>query len=101
MREAFAELLEDGTGRAEAAEARATQLHEELLQVAARVAAPIPEGEALLTAAEAAQELNVSVDAVYRAVKRSEIAVLRPENGRRGPLRIPASEIGRFRASRR
>jgi excisionase family DNA binding protein len=101
MREAFAEALEDGVGRAEAAETRATELQQELLQVAARAAALGPEPGALLTPAEAAAELNVSVASVYRAVRRSEIAALRPAHERRGALRIPASEVGRLRESRR
>jgi hypothetical protein len=101
MREAFAESLEEGVARAEAAEMRATELQEELFQVAARAAAPSPERDALLTPAEVAEELDVSVASVYRAVKRNEIAVLRRAHERRGTLRIPASEVGRLRESRR
>jgi excisionase family DNA binding protein len=100
MREAFAEALEDGAGRAEAAESRATELQVELLEAAARAAAPRHEEGALLTPAEVAEELDVSVDAVYRAIKRNEIAVLRTRQGRRDVLRIPASEVGRLRVIR-
>jgi hypothetical protein len=49
---------------------------------------------------ELAEELSVRVDAVYRAVRRYEIAVLRRGQSRRGALRIPASEVGRLRESR-
>jgi excisionase family DNA binding protein len=101
MRESFAEALEDGDGRAAAAETRATELQEELLEAAARAAAPRPEDEVLLTPAQVAEELNVRVDAVYRAVRRNEIAVLRTRQGRRDALRIPASEVGRLRESQR
>jgi excisionase family DNA binding protein len=99
MREAFADALEDGARRAEA-ETRAMELQAELLAAATRVAAPRHEEGALLTPSEAAEELDVGVDAVYRAIKRNEMAVLRMRQGRRDVLRIPASEIGRLRVSR-
>jgi excisionase family DNA binding protein len=58
------------------------------------------ENRALLTPTEVARELGVRVDAVYRAVKRNEIAVLRAGTNPRGALRIPASEVARLRESR-
>jgi excisionase family DNA binding protein len=101
MREAFAVALDEGTGRAEAAESRAAELQEELLGLAAQAAAPPPEKTSLLTPAEVAEELDLSVASVYRAVKRNEIAAFRPGNGRRGALRIPSSEVGRLRRNAR
>ena len=101
MREAFAAAVEHDTGRVEAARARANELQDELLRLASQAATPNRESEAVLTATEVAQELGVSVTAVYRAVKRNEIAAFRIGNGERGALRIPASEVGRLRERRR
>jgi excisionase family DNA binding protein len=100
MREAFAEALDEDARRAEAAEARVTELQDELLRLASRNVPATTEQELLLSPAEVARELEVSVDAVYRAVKRNEIAALRTGEGGRRALRIPASEVGRLRASR-
>jgi excisionase family DNA binding protein len=99
MREAFAAAAEHDTGRAEAARARANELQEELLRLASQAATAKRESETLLTATEVARELSVSVDAVYRAVRRREIAAFRTGNGERGTFRIPASEVGRLRKS--
>ena len=98
MRESFAEAL--------GAEARATELQDELLRLAARHADASAatesetQPEPLLTPAEVARELDVSVGRVYRAVKRNEIAALRTGKSDRGALRIPASEVGRLRERR-
>jgi excisionase family DNA binding protein len=100
MREAFTAAVEDQGDRAEAAQARATELQEELLRLASQAATATRESEALLTATEVARELGVSVDAVYRRVKRNEIAAVRPGKGKRRAIRIPASEVGRLRESR-
>ena len=100
MREAFAAAVERDTGRAEAAQARASELQEELLRLASQASAAKRESEALLTSSEVARELGVSVDAVYRAVRRNEIAAFRPGKGPRAALRIPASELARLRESR-
>jgi excisionase family DNA binding protein len=78
-----------------------TELQEELLRLASRAAATTPGTEPLLTPAEVARALDVRVDAVYRAVKRNEIAALRTGKSGRSALRIPASEVGRLRESRR
>jgi excisionase family DNA binding protein len=99
MREAFATALEHDTGRAEEAHARASELQEELLRLASQAATARRESEGLLTASQVARELGLSVDAVYRAVRRNEIAAFRPGKGPRAALRIPASEIRRLRES--
>lgn len=101
MRESFAEALDEGAGRAEAAEARVTELQDELLRLASRAVAKTTEPDPLLRPSDVARELHVSVDAVYRAVKRNEIAALRTGRGERKALRIPASEVDRLRQSRR
>jgi excisionase family DNA binding protein len=102
MREAFAEALEKNARRAEAAQSRVSELQEELLRLASQATQSRPEeGAALLTPTEVAQQLDVSVDHVYRAVKRNEIASLRSAHNRHGGIRIPAGEVNRLRASRR
>jgi excisionase family DNA binding protein len=100
MREAFASAVEADTGRAVEAQARASELQEELLRVASEATTAKRKSEALLTASQVAQELGLSVDAVYRAVRRSEIAAFRPGKGPRAALRIPMSELARLRESR-
>ena len=101
MREALAAALEEDAHRAEAAQKVATQvteLQEELLRLASQA---IRKVEPLLTPAEVAREAGLSVDTVYRAVKRNEIAALRAGRSRSGPIRIPASEVSRLHESRR
>ena len=100
MREAFAAAVDRDTGRAEEAQARADELQEELLRLASEAATAKRESEALLTATEVADELGLSANAVYRAVRRNEIAAFRTGKGERGALRIPASEVARLRDSR-
>lgn len=95
MREAFAARA--GDERVRQAEARVAGLESELLRRAAEAAVPSPEAAALLTPAEAADELGVSVNAIYRAVRKDEITALRPSNRTRGALRIPSSELARYR----
>jgi excisionase family DNA binding protein len=99
MREAFAEALEADARRTEAAQARVTEVREELLRLASQAAATGSKDAALLSPSEVARELDVTVDAVYRAVKRNEIASLRAGSGRSAALRIPASEVDRLRAN--
>jgi excisionase family DNA binding protein len=98
MREAFAETLDDDARRAEAAQTQVTELQEELLRLASQAAAAGPKEVALLSPRDVARELDVSVNAVYRAVKRNEIAALRAGSSRSAALRIPASEVDRLRA---
>lgn len=86
MREAFAQALDNDA-----------ELQEELLRRASDASERTPKSGVLLTPTEVAQELGVSVDVVYRSVKRREIAALRTGDSRRGALRIPASELGRLR----
>ena len=86
MREAFAQAIE----QAQRPPATEEPMREET--------EPTP--DPLLTPSEVADEVGVSVDAVYRAVKRNEIAALRHGNARRGAIRIPASEARRLRRSR-
>jgi len=91
MREAFAGAL-----------GHEAELQEELLRLAAsRVADATQTRQALLAPTDVARELGVSVSVVYRAVRRNEIAALRVGKSSRGALRIPASEVGRLRESRR
>lgn len=51
------------------------------------------ESAELMTPAEAAQALRVSASSIYRAVKKGEIRAVRLTDGKRGALRIPASEV--------
>lgn len=85
MRRAFDDVLED---RAENAAARAAGLEEELQKIARSRAIP-----ALVTPAEAAQALRVSVGSIYRAVRDGEVRAVRLTDRKRGALRIPASEV--------
>jgi excisionase family DNA binding protein len=98
MRTAFA--ARPGDDRAEQAEARVADLETELLRLAAEAGASARESDALLTAAEAADELGISVTAIYRAVRKDEIQAFRPASRARGALRIPSREVARFRAGR-
>ena len=101
MRDAFsAAALESKEGKAEKVEARVTGLEEELQRIASRRSRTertwtdaIP---ALVTPAEAAQTLRVSVSSIYRAVRKGEICAVRLTDKRRGALRIPASELERL-----
>ena len=98
LREAFDGLGEEAS-RATTATAHVADLERELLRVAAERAAPTqqpsPDPE-LLTPAECARALRVSVATVYRAVKRGEIRAVKPTDRKGGALRIPASEVERL-----
>ena len=52
-----------------------------------------PDTAELMTPAEAARALRVSASSIYRAVKKGEIRAVRLTDSKRGPLRIPASEV--------
>ena len=98
LREAFAALGEEAN-RATTATAQVADLERELLRVAAERATPTPQPSPdpdLLTPAECAQVLRVSVATVYRAVRRGEIRAVKPTGRKRGALRIAASELDRL-----
>jgi excisionase family DNA binding protein len=70
----------------------------ELLRVAAeRAPPPEPSTDSeLLTPAECARALRVSVATVYRAVNKGEIRAVKPTGRKGGALRIAASEVERL-----
>ena len=94
MRDAFnATVLEGTEGRAETVEGRVADLEEELQRIASfrsRTQQMWPDAEipALVTPAEAAQALRMSVGSIYRAVRDGEIRAARLTDKRRGALRI-------------
>lgn len=103
MRELFMQAVSEAGELAATADARSAFLEEELLRLAS-LATNVDGAhvdDRFLTPAEAAEELGVSVSAVYRAVRTDRIHALRDENRRNGALRIPASELGRLRGDRR
>ena len=51
---------------------------------------------ALVTPAEAAGALGLSVSSVYRAVRSGELRAVRLSARKRGAIRIPASEVRRL-----
>jgi excisionase family DNA binding protein len=102
MRDAFnVVVLESEGGRAETAESRVADLEEELLRIASfrsRLLQIWPDAEipALVTPAEAAQAVGMSVGTIYRAVRNGEIRAARLTDRRRGALRIPTAELRRL-----
>jgi len=102
MRDAFnAAVLDSKEDRAETVEARVADLEEELRRIASfrsRTQQMWPDAEipALVTPAEAAQALRMSVGSIYRAVRDGEIRAARLTDKRRGALRIPTSELQRL-----
>jgi excisionase family DNA binding protein len=102
MRDAFNNaVLESKGGRAETVEARVADLEEELQRIASfrsRTQQMWPDAEipAIVTPAEAAQALRMSVGSIYRAVRDGEIRAARLTDKRRGALRIPTSELQRL-----
>jgi excisionase family DNA binding protein len=102
MREAFnAVALESEGGRAETGESRVVDLEEELVRIASfrsRVQQMWPDAEipALMTPAEAAQAVRMSVGSIYRAIRVGQIRAVRLTDRRRGALRIPTSELRRL-----
>lgn len=108
LRDASDALLEGDERRAEA-ESRVAHLEEELLRIASLVSRPQqaepPAIPVLLTPAECARVLGVSVSSIYRAVRNGRIRAVRLTDQTRGALRIPLSEIeglvpGRERSAR-
>jgi excisionase family DNA binding protein len=76
-------------------------VEEELLRIASfrsRVQQMWPDAEvpALVTPAEAAQTVRMSVGSIYRAVRDGRIRAVRLTDRRRGALRIPTSELRRL-----
>jgi excisionase family DNA binding protein len=98
LRDAFEELLEsESEARTGIAEAAST-LEKELRTVASlragtrqKYATPT-----LVTPAEAADLLGVSPSSIYRAIRRGDIDAVRPTGTKRGPIRIPESELHRL-----
>jgi excisionase family DNA binding protein len=81
----------EGLAEAAAAQPEATDLAEELHRVAAARGAD----QTLLSPAEAARALDVSVSTVYRAVRSGDLSAVRLAGRRRG-LRIPTGEVQRL-----
>jgi len=102
MRDAFnAGVLDGKEIRAETVEARVADLEDELQRIASfrsRTQQMWPDAEipALVTPAEAARALRMSVGSIYRAVRDGEIRAARLTDKRRGALRIPTSELQRL-----
>jgi excisionase family DNA binding protein len=96
LRDASDALLEGDERRAEA-ESRVAHLEEELLRIASLVSRAQQEEPtatpALLTPAECARVLGVSVSSIYRAVRNGKIRAVKLTDQKRGGLRIPVSEI--------
>jgi excisionase family DNA binding protein len=99
MRDAFnVVVLESEGGRAETEESRAADLETELVRIASfrsRVQQMWPDADvpALMTPAEAAEAVRMSVGTIYRAVRNGQIRAVRLTDRRRGALRIPTSEL--------
>jgi hypothetical protein len=102
MRDAFnAAVLESEEHRADTEQSRDAELEEELLRIASfrsRVQQIWPDAEvpALVTPAEAAQVVGMSVGSIYRAVRAGQISGVRLTDRKRGALRIPTSELRRL-----
>ena len=102
MHNAFnAAVLESIEARAENVGAPVAGLEEELRGIASARSHtqqmwPNTELPALVTPAEAAQALRMSVSSIYRAVRDGEIRAVRLPDKKRGALRIPGSELRRL-----
>jgi excisionase family DNA binding protein len=95
-----AAVLESEERREEKVEARVIGLDEELQRIASfgshtqhLESDALP---ALLTPAEAAEALRMSVSWIYRAVRDGEIRGVKLTHKKRGALRIPTSELLRL-----
>jgi excisionase family DNA binding protein len=100
LRDACDALLEGDERRTEEAESRVAHLEEDLLRIASLLSraqqaepAAIP---ALLTPAECARVLRVSVSSIYSAVRNGKIRAVKLTDQKRGGLRIPVSELERL-----
>jgi excisionase family DNA binding protein len=93
MRQAVDELE---AAREEAAVAK--PVGDDLAEDLRRAASARAEGRDsdLLTPAEAAGALGISVSSIYRAVRVGELRAIRPAPPKRGGMRIPTSEIRRL-----
>ena len=98
MRNAFHEaVLGSEAGPQEPVDRSAGGLAEELQRIASfRSRAQEDSISELVTPAEAAQVLRLSVGSIYRAVRDGEILAVRLTDRKRGALRIPASELERL-----
>jgi excisionase family DNA binding protein len=102
MRDAFNNAVpESKGGRAETVGVRVADLEEELQRIASfrsRTQQMWPDAEipALVTPAEAAKALRVSVGSIYRAIRDGEIRAAKLTDKKRGALRIPTSELQRL-----
>jgi excisionase family DNA binding protein len=100
LRAAFDQLLEaERTSRSETADA-AKALERELSERASDRAAAqkATEWSPLVTPAEAAKLLGVSVSSVYGAIRRGELQAATP---RGTPIRVASTEVLRMLATRR
>lgn len=100
MRHAFHDaVLESDVRRAEV-EPRAAGLDEELQRIASSRSRTQPMGKdaipELVTPAEAAQALKMSLGSIYRAVREGDVRAVRLTDRKRGALRIPATELERL-----
>ena len=94
MRRAFDALVLKNEEAGGAEVEQVLELEEELRKIASFVSRAEPRTESaprLLTPAEAAEALNMSLSTIYRAVRNGEIRAVRIT--KRRALRIPASEI--------
>lgn len=93
MRSAFREALESGERQEKDIGSSAASLQADLQDIASfRSRAGVP---ALVTPAEAADALKMSVSSIYRAVRNGEVRAVRL-TANRGAIRIPASELRRL-----
>jgi excisionase family DNA binding protein len=105
MRDAFNIAVNDSEDERAEAGARVAGLEKELLRMASLASRPQPkQAEALpllVTAAEAAEALGMSVSSIYRAVRNDEIRTVKLADRKRGSLRIPESELMRLEQAHR
>ncbi len=96
LRDAFDALLEsESEAHAETAAAAST-LEQELLQIASLRVGTGHSAPTFVTPAEAAALLGVSPSSIYRAIRRGDIDAVRSTGPKRGPIRIPESELRRL-----
>ena len=99
LREAFAAALDDAVSRADIAEARVLELEEgprSIMDTNSRAQHAAYATPALLTPAESAEVLRMSVTSIYRAVRSGELRAVRLTDSKRGAIRIPMSELERL-----